>query len=251
MRTIKITTSQNIDIDYQLADIGDRILARLLDYVVFAGLSIVVLIIFGIFSGLINYYSGDGSNIGTYIMIGLWLLLCVMYDLICEIFFNGQSVGKRTMKIKVISLNGARPRVGQYLLRWVFRIIDFGVTGGSLAVITVALSDKRQRVGDMVADTAVVNLTPKNSFGQLVFGPPPADYQPVYSQVAQLTDNDVVVIHDVIKNFNRTRNSLLVYKLAMKLKSFLNVSYPREINEYQFLEIVLNDYNTITAKSEL
>ena len=111
MQTIKITTSQNIDIDYQLADIGDRILARLLDYVVFAGLSIVVLIIFGIFSGLINYYSDNGTNMGTYIMIGLWLLLCVLYDLICEIFFNGQSVGKRTMKIKVISLNGARPRV--------------------------------------------------------------------------------------------------------------------------------------------
>lgn len=251
MQTIKITTSQNIDIDYQLADLGDRILARLIDYGVFFGLYIVVAIVMGIILGLTNDYTANGTNIGIFILLGAWLLLCVLYDLVCEIFFNGQSAGKRAMKIKVISLNGARPRVGQYLLRWVFRIIDFGITGGSLAVITVALSDKRQRVGDMVADTAVVNLTPKNSFGQLVFGPPPADYQPVYHQVAQLSDNDVVVIHDVIKNFNRTRNNLLVYKLAMKLKSFLNVSYPREINEYQFLEIVLNDYNTLMAKSEV
>jgi len=250
MQTIKITTSQNIDIDYQLADLGDRILARLLDYAVFAGISLVILMILGVFSGLFNYYNNNDTNIGLYIMIGVWLLSCVLYDLICEIFFNGQSIGKRTMKIKVISLNGARPRVGQYLLRWVFRIIDFGITGGSLAVITVALSGKKQRVGDMVADTAVVNLTTKNTFGQLVFGPPPADYQPVYNQVALLTDSDVVVIYDVIKNFNHTRNSMLIYKLAMKIKSYLNVSYPREINEYQFLEIVLNDYKTITAKIE-
>lgn len=250
MQTIKITTSQNIDIDYQLADLGDRILARLIDYGVFFGFYIVVIILMGIILGLTNDYNGGGTNIGIFILIGSWLLLCVLYDLICEIFFNGQSLGKHAMKIKVISLSGARPRVGQYLLRWLLRIIDFGITGGGAAIITVALTDKKRRLGDMAAGTAVVNLTPKASFHELVFGPPPADYQPVYSQVTQLSDNDVVLIHDVIRNFNRTRNSILVYKLAMQLKSYLNVSYTREINEYQFLEIVLNDYNSLTAKSE-
>jgi len=251
MQTIKVTTSQNIDIDYQLADLGDRILARLIDYGVFFGFYFIAIIILGIFAGYINYYNGKGINIGIFIILGSWLISCVLYDLICEVFFNGQSVGKRAMKIKVISLNGARPRVGQYLLRWVFRIVDFGITAGSAAIISVALTDKKQRLGDMVAGTTVVNLSPKANFNELVFGPPPADYEPVYNQVTQLTDKDVVLIHDVIRNFNRTRNSTLVYKLAMQLKSYLNVSYSREINEYQFLEIVLNDYNSFTAKSEV
>ena len=251
MQTIKITTSQNIDIDYQVAGLGDRIVARLIDYGIFMALYIACFIVFGIVMGVSNDYTSTGVNIGIFILIAIWLGLCVLYDLLCEIFLNGQSFGKRGMKIKVISLNGARPTVGQYLLRWIFRLFDFGITGGSCAIICVALSDKKQRLGDMVAGTTLISLAPKTGFNDLVFSPPAADYEPVYSQVSQLTDKDIVLIHDVIRNFNHTRNSDLVYRLAMRLKAFLKVTYPREINEYQFLEIVLNDYKCLAAKSGL
>jgi hypothetical protein len=110
------------------------------------------------------------------------------------------------------------------------------------------MSDKKQRVGDMVAGTTVVSLAPKTNFNDLVFSPPPDDYVPVYQEASILSDQDIVLIYDVIRNFNRTRNSGLVYKLAMQLKSYLKVTYTREINEYQFLEIILNDYKTLTAR---
>jgi uncharacterized RDD family membrane protein YckC len=250
MQTITITTSQNIDIDYVAADLGDRIVARLLDYGVFMLFYFVALIIMGVFMGFSNDYNSEGKNIGIFIVIGVWLIACVFYDLLTEIFLNGQSIGKRAKKIKVISLNGARPTIGQYLLRWIFRIIDFGITFGSGALICVALTDKKQRIGDIVAGTTVISLSPHKNI-ELVFGAPPAGYEPVYNEVAQLTDKDVVLIHDVIRNFNRTRNSLLVYKLAIQLKSYLRISYGKEINEYQFLEIVLNDYNSFIAKAEM
>lgn len=248
MQTIHITTSQNIDIEYQLADLGTRIVARLLDYVVYIGIYILALII-TLTTGSFSNYTGNGQNIGILIAVSLWLILCVLYDLLCEIFMNGQSIGKRAMKIKVISLTGTRPRVSQYLLRWLFRIIDFGITFGSCALMSVVLTDKKQRIGDLVAGTTVVSL--KEKFTEFVFSAPPENYEPVYSEVAQLTDQDVVLIHDVIRNFNRTRNSALVYKLAIKLKKYLNISYSNEINEYQFLEIVLNDYNSFVAKAEV
>jgi len=248
MQTIHITTSQNIDIEYQLADLGSRIVARLLDYGIFLGIYFVVIII-TLATGSFNNYNGAGQNIGIIVAIAIWLVLCVLYDLLCEIFMNGQSIGKRAMKIKVISLTGTRPGVGQYILRWLFRVIDFGITGGSCALISVILTDKKQRIGDLVAGTTVVSL--KEKFTELVFGTPPENYEPVYNQVAQLTDQDVILIHDVIRNFNRTKNSGLVYKLAVKLKKHLNVSYSNEINEYQFLEIVLNDYNCFVAKAEV
>ena len=247
MQTITITTSQNIDIDYPLADLGTRIVARLIDYGVFMGLYFLLFVVLGIFGGMNNNYNNNGVNIGIYIIIGTWGVLYIFYDLVCEIFMNGQSVGKRAMKIKVISINGARPTVGQYLLRWFFRIIDFGITAGSGALISVIITGKKQRIGDMVADTTVISL--KNNAVEFVFGEPPAGYEPVYNQVALLTDHDIILIHDVIRNFNRTRNSSLVYKLAIQLKDYLNVSYNREINEYQFLEIVLNDYNTMITKT--
>ena len=249
MQTIRITTSQNIDIDYEMAGLGDRIAARMIDYAVFYGLFTLCILIY---TGLATN-RGDGTNPfegpGYLIMIIVWLVLCVFYDLITEIFMNGQSLGKRALKIKVISLTGARPRIGQYLLRWIFRIIDFGISGGTLAIFCVAFSDKKQRIGDMVANTTIVRTAPKSNTVDLVFSPAPDVYVPTYTEVVQLTDRDITLIHDVIRNFNRTRNSSLVYKLALRIKAFLNISYPPEVNEYRFLETVLNDYNTLVTKS--
>jgi hypothetical protein len=41
---------------------------------------------------------------------------------------------------------------------------------------------------------------------------------------------------------------MLVYKLALRIKAYLGVSYPSDINEYQFLEIIVQDYTTLTAR---
>ena len=249
METIKITTSQNVEIDYAVAGLGDRMIARIIDLGIFGGISYVAMIIFTAVSAT----SGDSNFMKStgFIVTGIiWLALFVFYDLIAEIFFNGQSIGKRIMKIKVVSLNGARPSVGQYILRWLFRAVDFGVTLGSLAVVTVALTDDKQRTGDMIAGTTLVKTEPLNKFKDLFFQEPGAEHVITYPEVSQLSDKDINLIHEVIKYFNATGNNLLVYKLAMRVKAFLGVSYPPEINEYQFLEIVVQDYTTLTARYE-
>ena len=250
MQTVRITTSQNIDIDYQMAGLGDRIAARMIDYAIFYALLVVCMMIFlGISAS--NSGTNPFEGIGYFIMIGIWLVMCVFYDVLTEVFMNGQTLGKRAMKIRVISLSGARPGVGQYILRWLFRFIDFLMSLGTVAVFCVTFSDKKQRVGDMVANTVLVRTEPKSNTVDLVFSPAPDDYVPTYPEVLHLTDRDITLIHDVIRNFNRTRNSTLVFKLAMRLKAFLNISYPMEINEYQFLELVLNDYNCLVTKGTI
>lgn len=250
MPTIKITTAQNIDIDYEVASVSERLTARLVDYFIFICVYSAMMIIFGLYLGV-----GDPNDVaafgerGVFILFAIWGMFCALYDLFTEIFLNGQSIGKRSVKIKVISLNGSRPTVGQYILRWIFRTIDFSLTMGSAALITVAFSENKQRIGDMIAGTTLVKAMPRNNFNELAFGPPEENYEPTYREVVQLTDSDLVLIHDVIKNFNRTANSSLVYRLAVKLKKHLNISYASNINEYQFLEIVLKDYNYFTASA--
>src|ERR1700743_3830347 len=121
MQTIRITTSQNIDIDYEVAGLGERILARLIDLAIF-----VLILILGSFIGsLTNLFLDPG--VGLIIILTIYITLFVFYDLLFEVFMNGQSIGKRIMKIKVISLDGGQPRFGQYLLRWLFRIVDFAL----------------------------------------------------------------------------------------------------------------------------
>lgn len=251
METVKITTSQNIEIDYQVARLGDRVLARIIDYAIFFGLYMLCIMVFIGYTATSGTADSATSNMRMLIVVCVWLGLCVFYDLVCELFFNGQSIGKHIIKIKVVSLNGARPSVGQYLLRWIFRIIDFGISAGSLALVSVALTDNRQRVGDMVAGTTLVKTEPQTQFKDLFFNHPGEDYQPTYTEVWQLTDKDITLIYDVIKNFNLTRNSDLVYKLALRIKDYLKISYPKTINEYQFLEIVVNDYNSLVASNGL
>ncbi|GAB3927081.1 RDD family protein [Mucilaginibacter myungsuensis] len=245
METVKITTSQNVDIDYAVASLGERIAARVVDYLLFIGATLVVYIP--------TTASGFKIQETAQWVIGIiWLSLFLFYDLVAEMFFNGQSIGKRIVKIRVISLDGGRPSVGQFVMRWLFRILDFGVTLGSLAVLSVAFSDKRQRIGDISAGTTVVKTKPVNPHQDLFYSLPDDDYKPTFPEVTQLSDKDINLVYDVIRNFNYTRNSKLVYTLAVRIKEHLNITYPPDlnVNEYQFLQLVVNDYNAIAARNE-
>ncbi|HEY4194582.1 MAG TPA: RDD family protein, partial [Mucilaginibacter sp.] len=181
MQTIKITTSQNIDIDYEVAGLGERILARLID------LGILALLFFiGMFAGSV---AGAYADSRTFLIISLvaYGVIFVFYDLVFEIFMNGQSIGKRIMKIKVISLDGSQPRVSQYLLRWLFRIVDFALMEpGLVALVAAAISEKPQRVGDIVAGTMLIRTVPRTQIDSIVFMPMYDGYQPVFKETGQL-----------------------------------------------------------------
>src|SRR5437588_5254450 len=122
MQTINITTSQNVDIDYEIAGLGERIVARLIDYAIFVLIFIMSFTILGATEALRD------SSVRTVVLYIIFGSLYVFYDLVCEIFMSGQSIGKKVMKIKVISLDGSRPTISQFLLRWLFRIVDFTIT---------------------------------------------------------------------------------------------------------------------------
>ncbi|MGZ4000423.1 MAG: RDD family protein, partial [Mucilaginibacter sp.] len=164
MKTIKITTTQNIDIEYEVASLGDRFLARIVDAGVMLGvyyiLYMVVIVFF--FSQLDSIGREGGVPVFLIVLLIIFSLVYIFYDLVCEVFFNGQSIGKYAIKLRVVSLDGARPSISQYLLRWVFRIVDFTTTGGlgAVAIISVAVSEKKQRIGDIVAGTIVIKTTP-------------------------------------------------------------------------------------------
>jgi uncharacterized RDD family membrane protein YckC len=245
MQTIKITTTQNIDIDYEVAGLGERIVAYLIDI----GLFVVILIAALITMGVIGRSSSSEVFIGVLLII--YAVLFVFYDLVCEIAMNGQSVGKRIMKIKVISLDGTRPRFGQYLLRWLFRIVDFSLTGNLCGLICIAVSDNAQRVGDMVAGTTLIRTSPRTKMNNITFKPEADDYQPVFSAAARLSEQDIELIGEVINNYIKSRNNVLVYNMAQRIKDLLGVSPPPEMNDMLFLQTIIKDYSHIIAQADV
>ncbi|MDR6942878.1 RDD family protein [Mucilaginibacter pocheonensis] len=246
MQTIRVTTTQNIDIDYEVAGVGERIVAYIIDMGLFVAVIFAALIGIGI-SGSIK--STNDILIG-FIFIA-YAALYVFYDLICETAMNGQSVGKRIMKIKVISLDGSRPRFGQYLMRWLFRIVDFLLSGGVCAVICVAVSDKAQRIGDMVAGTTLIRTSPRTKMNNIAFKPEADNYQPVFAAAANLNEKDIELINEVINNYIKSRNSVLVYNMAQRIKELLGVTPPPEMNDMLFLQTIIKDYSHIIAQADV
>jgi uncharacterized RDD family membrane protein YckC len=234
MQTVRITTAQNIDIAYELGGLGERIVARLIDLAIF--------ILVGIFCAIMGA-SFNIQDIAGNVFLIVYTVLFVFYDLLCEILLNGQSAGKKVMKIRVISQDGAQPRISQYLLRWLFRIVDFGVGFGAIALVIAAISENDKRLGDIVAGTILIRTEPRTKINHIAFSPVVDDYQPVFSAAAQLSEQDIDLINEVINSYVKTGNNVLVYNMALRVKEHLNITIPPEMNDMRFLQTILKDYS--------
>ncbi|MEJ7739125.1 MAG: RDD family protein [Chitinophagaceae bacterium] len=234
MNTVKISTTQNIELEYDLAGLGERIVGWIIDWLILGAYLFIMLTIF--------MSSGILGGMMTFITIPIFF-----YDLTMEVFMNGQSIGKRVMNIKVISLDGNQPTLGQYLIRWLMRLVDIAVTIGSVAFISIAVSEKKQRLGDMVAGTTLIKTTVRVAFQQTIYVPTHhPDYAVSFPDVATLADKDMQLIKEVIMVVNKTGNSMLALQAAEKIKETLQIQTNME--PVNFLRILLSDYNYITSK---
>jgi uncharacterized RDD family membrane protein YckC len=235
MENIYIQTSQNINLEQSVASIGERILAQLIDYLFFAAYGLVVLIIYLIISSLFE--------VKSVVITGLLMLPILFYDLLCEVFFNGQNVGKRLMKLKVVNVNGSQPEFMAYFIRWMFRIIDSLMTFGSAATLAIILNGKGRRLGDLAAGTMVIRLrTLESNVFETTKLPP--NYQATFPESEGLTDTDYAVILEIFEF--RTQNglsSIVVEFMNNAKEQFckkLNITSNLSAND--FLNALKNDF---------
>lgn len=243
MDTIKISTAQNIDIEYEIAGLGERIAARCIDLAGFAVLYFLFTVI-----GLIATISL--SKISLYVVLIVFIVVFAFYDLVCELFMNGQTFGKKALKIKVISLDGSQPTFGQYIFRWLFRMIDFGIPlgWGVVALVAVVVTKNHQRVGDILAKTTLIKTKPRTEIQHVAFNfALPDEYQPIFKEVLHLNDRDIELVHEVLTSYYQTGNPELIYAMATKIKAHIFVTIPAGMNELQFLETVIKDYKQLTS----
>jgi uncharacterized RDD family membrane protein YckC len=232
MDKISIQTTQNVDIEYELASIGDRILATLLDYLFFLAYFLVVLVI----ASLTNWALFESIAI-----ISILALPILLYDLLCETFFQGKSFGKMIMKIKVVKLDGTQANFGAYLLRWLLRVIDTRILSGVIALIAILINGKGQRIGDMAAGTTVIKMKQKTQLSDTILNKVKPDYTVVFPQVSRLTDTDVAIIKEVMQVCIRSNNFEAINKLAVKTKAAMGIT--TNLPDVQFLSTVLQDYS--------
>ncbi|SFG02222.1 RDD family protein [Pontibacter chinhatensis] len=233
MNTVKIRTTQNVEVEYPLASAGDRVVAHMIDLAVY----FLWLMMCGIVFTTTNMSQGPIFSI-------VLTLPLMFYHLLCEIFLNGQSVGKMARDIKVVKLTGEAPTIGDYLLRWLFRLVDTFASQGLIALIMVAVSNKGQRLGDMAAGTCVIR-TRAIKRAEAVTVESEAGYQIRFPEVHLLTDKDVALIRKLLFKAQKYNNYELLEKMVKQVQEVTGIQQG-ELSEWDFLQIVLKDYHHYT-----
>ena len=241
MNQIAINTTQNVKINFNLASIGERMLGAAIDEVI----KIAYLIfIFYIFYGILEFdavFEDDWSKIG---FISLLMLPFMLYSLVLESVFDGQTIGKKVMKTKVVKIDGYQASFGDYLIRWVMRLVEFYTTL-LIGIIVLILNKNTQRIGDMAAGTAVINLQKKYSIDSTILENINQDYQPTYPLVIKLSDNDARIIKSSYQTAKIKKDYTTLIKLRTKIEEVTGIKNISG-NDMDFINTVLKDYNFYT-----
>jgi uncharacterized RDD family membrane protein YckC len=242
VRSIEINTAQNVTIEYELAPLHYRLLAFLLDIIVIIAAYLILY-----FMGL--WLIGSGQFMNYYFYLVLYPLL-VFYTPVLEIFLHGQTIGKLALGIRCVKLNGKQATPADYLMRWMFSIIDIYLCIGSIAAILISSTDKNQRIGDIVANTVVIKLRPSRLLGlrDLLNIHSIDNYQPRYPEVKYLSEEDMLLVKTVLERNRRYGNDAhreALDELVGKLMPALHVTKLQQ-EKTDFLRTLLNDYIVLT-----
>jgi uncharacterized RDD family membrane protein YckC len=237
MDNFQIETAQNISITQNVAGVGERILAYLIDGLMMLAYVIIITMLMG---GL------DGNQGQEWLFMSVVLLPLLLYFLLWESLWNGQSPGKAALQLRVVKLDGSKPAFSNYMVRWLLRIVDITLTSGSVAVVTILLNGKGQRLGDLAAGTTVISERVRTGLDKTLLVNVPADYRPVYPQVTVLSDRDVQEIKEIYRSSLANSNYRVIGKLSNRVSGLLGVT-PEE-KPVQFLKTVLKDYSYYTRQ---
>jgi uncharacterized RDD family membrane protein YckC len=237
MSEISILTAQNVSLRIELANIGDRFLASIIDF----------LIKFGITIGLSVLITAMHDSI-AFICIAVAMLFAtwVLYSLMFEFFMKGQTPGKRLMKIRVARLDGGPVTFGDLLLRWLLKLADFFFyMAPGVGVFIIILNEKHQRLGDMAASTIVVSTNERTSMSQTFYRETPADYVPLFPAADRLTPREAEILQEVFYQYRQNDKYSLITLAAAKVRELLQVN--TDLDDLTFLKTVMKDYNFIAS----
>ena len=237
MEQFQIETAQNISIDQNTAHLGVRMLAFIID-------TLIIVIYYVLMIWLLLALDVDaGDQWAIFMVAGLPAFL---YYLVLETFMDGKTVGKHLMQIRVVKLDGSKPDFSSYFMRWILRIVDVSISSGGVAVFTILMRGKGQRVGDIAAGTTVVSEKKRIFLKDTLLRELPLDYVPQFPQVTVFTDTEMGMIKDMYDKAKRNGNHNVILSLSTRIKKVTQIS--SELQPKVFVDIVIKDYSYYTQQ---
>lgn len=244
MSQLSINTTQNVVINFTAASVGERIGAYVLDFLVKAAYFIIVYYVFFSFFQIDRWLNqlDRWSQMAVYMV---FFLPIAFYSLVQESLMEGQTLGKKILKIKVVKIDGYQASFGDYLIRWLFRVIDISIGSGIIGLIAMVVNSKTQRLGDMSAGTAVITLKNKVTINSTILEDIGEEYQPKYPLVIKLSDNDARIIKETFHNAMKSNDFVVLNKLTAKIEQVTGIK--NELGSTRdFIQTILKDYNYYT-----
>lgn len=152
---VNLRVPEQIEISYELAGLGSRFLAAVIDTFIVAVGIVVLAFIAWVIRGMIT---GDAalSTFAAVVVISASMLAYIGYFVYFEITSGGQSPGKRLTGLRVISVDGAAVSPEQSAVRNILRLVDLLPVSYAIGLVSILVTARNQRLGDLAAATMVV-----------------------------------------------------------------------------------------------
>ncbi|MBL1279983.1 MAG: RDD family protein [Fluviicola sp.] len=255
MKTIEFESAQNVKVEYELASVGQRVAAAMLDMLMF----FIYFIIFGMVVGFSGWFQED---MGSFLFFQLLLMKLpwIFYNPVIEYLTHGQSLGKYILGIRVVTISGERPGLREVFTRWMFKgdfvwisadflvLFWFGI--GLMGIVYAGTSRRTQRIGDVMANTIVIrNKSSINySLRDVLAIKSQDNYTPEYPAAIRFTDEDMLLIKNTIQRVKTQPNpetKKFAIELADKSAELIGLSETPS-KRLKFLQTLLQDYVVLT-----
>mgnify|MGYP000023510445 CR=1 FL=1 len=232
MDNFQIETAQNISIHQNVAHLTTRIGSYLIDAVFIFAYYVLAFFILSMLN-----IKPSMEFLSLYLLIGLPVFF---YSLLFEVLMNGQTPGKYFNQTRVVKIDGSKPTFGSYIIRWLLRFFDFTLASGSVAVLTILLNGKGQRLGDIAAGTTVISEKKRITLKDTISSDVLQNHTPTYPQVSLLTDADINTIKNLFMNAKKYSKHKIILKLHVKIIDITGITTSQKPME--FVDTVLKDY---------
>ncbi len=267
--TLIIETPERVPLAFALASIGNRFLAVAIDH--FIQYAAIILVVLGFLSIMgIGLFDGDSSVAGVLQEMSKWtiailiiiiFLLFTGYFIFFEWLWNGQTPGKKLLKLRVIREDGRPVTLWEAMARNLLRIFD-AVPGlvvpiYSIGLIIIFLSSRDQRIGDIFAGTVVIRErgTEAPTFAE-TFSNPVSDaaFRRVQKKtefqadVNKLTEREIEVVESFLRrrwDLTERQRLWMAWRIALPIMYKLKPNYDMQTFSYEgFLEEILHRFHT-------
>ena len=254
MKTIEFESAQHVKVEYELATTLQRTAAALIDMILFIIYFFIVMAAVGIDS----FITDPGTSLCIHLLI--IKIPWIFYNPFIEYVTHGQSLGKYIVGIRVVKMTGERLGLKEVFTRWLFKgdflwisadffvLFWFGI--GVLGVIFSATADKRQRMGDVMANTVVIKKKTSTVYTlrDILAIKSTENHQATYPEVTRLTDEDMLLIKNTIQRVQKYPNEetkKFAIELADETARLLGLTETPQ-KRMEFLQTLLQDYVVLT-----